>query len=153
VENERLQQYIRALRAHSQQLSAGQVVQHLGPYAGDDVSAQLAANLGLPARLTHSGDSSRPHYSSISHGYEASSFPAITVVEDDGDSEPRRKKANFLVTRSAYGTNILYFPSSSKNHSVASSIYAILAVALIPRNGERWTYHLCLGTCLLITLL
>jgi hypothetical protein len=94
VENERLQQHIRALRAHSQQISAGQAAQHLGPYAADDVSAQFAANLGLPARSTSGGDPSRPHYSSISHGYEAGSFP--TVLEDDGDSEPRRKKAMFL---------------------------------------------------------
>ncbi|KAH9981536.1 hypothetical protein BGW80DRAFT_1162376 [Lactifluus volemus] len=91
VENERLQQHIRVLRAHSQQVSAGQVTQHLDPYAADDMSAQLAANLGLPARSTLGGDPSRPHYSSISHGYEAGNFPA--VLEDDGDSEPRRKKA------------------------------------------------------------
>ncbi|KAH9998174.1 hypothetical protein BJV74DRAFT_877267 [Russula compacta] len=93
LENERLQQHISALRAHSQQLSATQVAQHMGSYTGDDLSAQLAANLGLPTRSTLGGDSSRPHYSSMPHGYEASAnLPAISVLDDDGDGEPRRKK-------------------------------------------------------------
>jgi len=93
VENERLQQHITALRAHSEQLSATQSVQHMGTYTGDDLSAQLAADLGFPARSTIGGDSSRSHYSSMPQGYEAGgSFPAISVPEDDGDAEPRRKK-------------------------------------------------------------
>ena len=90
VENERLQQHIRALR--TQELSATPSAQHMGPYPGDDMSAQLAANLGFPARANLSGEPSRSYYASIPHGYEADSFPPITVLEDDGDSEPRRKK-------------------------------------------------------------
>jgi hypothetical protein len=96
VENERLQQHISTLRAHSQQLSAPHAAQHMGSYStGDDLSAQLAANLGLPTRSTiDGGDSSRPsHYSSLSHGYEpGGGFPAISSLEDEGDIEPRRKK-------------------------------------------------------------
>jgi hypothetical protein len=148
VENERLQQHIRVLRAHSQQISAGQVAQHLGPYPADDMSAQLAANLGLPARSTLSGDPSRPHYSSISHGYEAGSFPA--VLEDDGDSEPRRKKAIFL--RPDLHVVLIRSLFSLKNHLVASSTYAIHVAALTPRNGERYSCQLCLCVCLLISL-
>ena len=90
VENERLQQHIRALR--TQELSATSSAQHMGPYPGDDMSAQLAANLGFPTRPSLSGEPSRSYYASIPHGYEADSFPPITVLEDDGDSEPRRKK-------------------------------------------------------------
>lgn len=94
VENERLQQHISTLRAHSQQLSATHAVQHMGSYTGDDLSAQLTANLGLPARPTIGADSSRPHYS-VPHGYESGGgFP--TALEDDGDSEPRRKKVSHL---------------------------------------------------------
>lgn len=34
------------------------------------------------------------------HGYEASAnLPAISVLDDDGDGEPRRKKVNRLATR------------------------------------------------------
>jgi len=90
VENERLQQHISTLRAHSQQLSATHAAQHMRAYSGDDLPSQLTANLGLPARPTVGADSSRPHYS-MPHGYESGSgFP--TALEDDGDSEPRRKK-------------------------------------------------------------
>jgi len=93
VENERLQQHISALRAHSQQLSATQLVSDMGPYAGNNLSTQLAANLGFTARPTLGGDSSRPHYLPMAHGYEASgSFSGIPVLDDDGDTEPRRKK-------------------------------------------------------------
>jgi len=90
IENERLQQHIRALRA--QELAATQSVQHIGSYPDDDLSAQLAANLGFPARPTVGGDPSRSYYASLPHGYEARSFPPITVLEDDEDVEPRRKK-------------------------------------------------------------
>jgi hypothetical protein len=96
VENERLQQHISTLRAHSQELSATHAAQHMGSYTSDDLSAQLAANLGLPTRSTIGGDSSRSHYS-LSHGYEpAGGFPAISSLEDEGDSEPRRKKVCHL---------------------------------------------------------
>ncbi|KAH9997483.1 hypothetical protein BJV77DRAFT_1065110 [Russula vinacea] len=92
VENERLQQHISTLRAHSQQLSTTHAAQHMGSYTGDDLSAQLTTNLGLPARSTIGADSSRQHYS-IPHGYESGGgFPAISAIEDDGDAEPRRKK-------------------------------------------------------------
>ncbi|KAH9079162.1 hypothetical protein EDB83DRAFT_2341012 [Lactarius deliciosus] len=90
VENERLQQHIRALR--TQELSVTPSAQHMGPYPSDDMSAQLAANLGFPPRPTLGGDPSRSYYASIPHGYEAGTFPPITVLEDDGDAEPRRKK-------------------------------------------------------------
>ena len=102
VENERLQQHISTLRAHSQQLSAthAHAAQQMGSYStGDDLSAQLAANLGLPTRSTiDGGDSSRSsHYSSLSHGYEpGGGFPAMSSLEDEGDVEPRRKKARHL---------------------------------------------------------
>jgi hypothetical protein len=148
VENERLQQHIRVLRAHSQQVSAGQVTQHLGPYAADDMSAQLAANLGLPARSTLGGDPSRPHYSSISHGYEAGNFPA--VLEDDGDSEPRRKKA--ILLRTDLHVVLIRSLFSSENHLVASSIYAIHVAAPTLRNGERYSCQFCLCVYLLISL-
>ena len=114
IENERLQQHIRALRAHSQQISAGQVTQHLGSYAVDDMSAQLAVNLGLPARSTLSADSSRPHYPSIPHVYEAGGCPAITMLDDDGDSEPRRKKAILLATQSAHFTDTFILSPAKK---------------------------------------
>jgi hypothetical protein len=110
VENERLQRHISALRAHSQQLSATQVIQDMGPYAGDNLSTQLAANLGFAARSTLGGDSSRPHYLPMAHGYEASSgFSGIPVLDDDGDTEPRRKKVNRLMIRfeSAIGLTLL----------------------------------------------
>jgi len=92
VENERLQQHLSALRAHSQRLSATQSAQHMASYAGDDLPAQLATNLGLPSRSTLSGDSSRPQYS-MPHGYEAGGdFPTTSSLDDDGDAERRRKK-------------------------------------------------------------
>jgi len=95
VENERLQQHLNVLRAHSQQLSATQSAQHMGSYAGDELSAQMSTNLGLPPRSAHGRDLSRPHYSA-SHGYEAGAsggaFPTIASPEDEGDAEPRRKK-------------------------------------------------------------
>lgn len=100
VENERLQQHISTLRAHSQQLSATHAAQHMSPYTGDDLSAQLTANLGLPARPIIGADSSRPHYST-SHGYESSgAFP--TALEEDGDSEPRRKKVSHLTQAACF---------------------------------------------------
>ncbi|KAI9458016.1 hypothetical protein F5148DRAFT_1221423 [Russula earlei] len=93
VENERLQQHVSALRAHSQRLSAAQVTQHMGQYPGEDLSTQLAPDIGFIARSTPGGDSSHPHYSSMPHGYEASSgFTTNSNLEDDEDSEPRRKK-------------------------------------------------------------
>ena len=97
LENERLQQHISTLRAHSQQLSTTHAVQHMGSYTSDDLSAQLAANLGLPTRSTiGGGDSSRSHYS-LPHGYEpGGGFTAISSVEDEGDAEPRRKKVCHL---------------------------------------------------------
>jgi hypothetical protein len=97
LENERLQQHISTLRAHSQQLSTTHAAQHMGSYTGDDLSAQLAANLGLPTRSTiDGGDSSRSHYS-LPHGYEpGSGIPAISSLEDEGDAEPRRKKVRHL---------------------------------------------------------
>jgi hypothetical protein len=96
VENERLQQHISTLRAHSQQLSTTHAAQHMVSYTGEDLSAQLTANLGLPARSTIGADSSRQHYS-IPHGYEpGGGFPAISAIEDDGDAEPRRKKVSHL---------------------------------------------------------
>src|SRR5712675_1279477 len=89
VENERLQQHISALRAHSQQLSTTQVVQDMGQYTGDNLSTRLAANLGFAARSTLGGDSSRPHYLPIAHGYEASSsFSGIPVLDDARATEP-----------------------------------------------------------------
>jgi hypothetical protein len=94
VENERLQQHISTLRAHSQQLSATHAAQHMSSYTDDDLSAQLTANLGLPVRPTIGADSLQPHYS-MPHGYESGGgFP--TAPEDDGDSEPRRKKVSHL---------------------------------------------------------
>ncbi|KAH9030619.1 hypothetical protein EDB85DRAFT_1866328 [Lactarius pseudohatsudake] len=78
VENERLQQHIRALR--TQEAVRDTVCATYGT---------LAANLGFPPRPTLGGD---PYYASIPHGYEAGTFPPITVLEDDGDAEPRRKK-------------------------------------------------------------
>lgn len=90
VENERLQQHIRALR--TQELSATPSAQHMGTYPGDDMTAQLAANLGFPTRPSLGGEPSRSYYASIPHGYEVGSFPPITLLEDDGDAEPRRKK-------------------------------------------------------------
>ena len=98
VENERLQQHLNVLRAHSQQLSATQSAQHMGSYTGDELPSQMATNLGLPARSTHGRDLSRPHYSA-SHGYDAGpsgAFPSTSSLspEDDGDAEPRRKKVN-----------------------------------------------------------
>ncbi|KAI0306795.1 hypothetical protein B0F90DRAFT_1622969 [Multifurca ochricompacta] len=100
VENERLQQHIRALRAHSQQLSAAQAVQHMAPYPSDDLTAQLSTstNLGLPARPTPNRDPSRPYYSTPQN-YEAGGFPAVAALEDDGDVEPRRKKANYIYSQ------------------------------------------------------
>jgi hypothetical protein len=96
IENERLQQHINTVRDHSQQLSATHAAQHLSSYPGDDLPAQLTANLGLPARPTISADSSRPHYS-MPHGYESvGGFSALSALEDDGDSEPRRKKVSHL---------------------------------------------------------
>ena len=92
VENERLQQHLSVLRAHSQQLSATQSALQMGSYAGDDLSAQLAANLGgLPSRSTLGGDLPRAHYS-MPHGYEAGAALPASSLEDDGDAEPRRKK-------------------------------------------------------------
>jgi hypothetical protein len=70
----------------------------MGSYTGDDLSAQLAANLGLPTRPTiDGGDSSRSHYS-LPHGYESGGGfpPAISSLEDEGDAEPRRKKVRHL---------------------------------------------------------
>ena len=96
IENERLQQHINTVRDHSQQLSATHAAQHLSSYPGDDLPAQLTANLGLPARPTICADSSRPHYS-MPHGYESvGGFSALSALEDDGDSEPRRKKVSHL---------------------------------------------------------
>ena len=101
LENERLQQHISTLRAHSQQqLSATHAApQHMGSYTGDDLSAQLAANLGLPSTRStiDGGDSSRSHYP-LPHGYEpgGGGFPAISSLEDEGDAEPRRKKVRHL---------------------------------------------------------
>jgi len=71
----------------------------MGSYTGDDLSAQLAANLGLPTRSTNGGgDSSRSHYSLPPHGYEpGGGFPAISSLEDEGDAEPRRKKVRHLL--------------------------------------------------------
>jgi hypothetical protein len=98
LENERLQQHVSTLRAHSQQqISATtHAAQLIGSYAGDDLSAQFAANLGLPARssIGSEGDSSRSHYSPLPHGYEpGAGFP---LLEDEGDAEPRRKKVRHL---------------------------------------------------------
>jgi len=95
VENERLQQHLDVLRAHSQQLSATQSAQHVGPYTGDELSAQMGTSLPLPSRsTTHGRDLSRQHYPTP-HGYEAGpsgAFPTVSSLEDDGDTEPRRKK-------------------------------------------------------------
>jgi hypothetical protein len=97
VENERLQQHLSALRAHSQRLSATQSAQHVGSYSGDDLSEQLATNLGLPSHSTLGGDSSRQQYP-MSHGYEAGGDFPTTSLEDDGDAERRRKKViRFLI--------------------------------------------------------
>jgi len=107
LENERLQQHISTLRAHSQQLSGPHAAQHMGSYTGDDLSAQLAANLGLPTRSTtlDGGDSSRSHYS-LPHGYEpGGGFPAISSLEDEGDAEPRRKKLKKSVGGEQYICN------------------------------------------------
>jgi hypothetical protein len=138
VENERLQQHLNVLRAHSQRLSATQSAQHVASYTGDDLSAQLATNnLGLPSRSTRGGDSSRPQYS-MSHEYEAGGdFPTISP-EDDGDAERRRKKVNrFHQTNS----RCFFFTHdalpSSKNHLVGSNIFATRVVAQILQNGER----------------
>jgi hypothetical protein len=97
LENERLQQHISTLRAHSHQMSATHAAQVMGSYAGDDLSAQLAANLGLPTRSTIGGaDSSRSHYP-LPPGYEpGGGFPALSPLEDEGDAEPRRKKVRHL---------------------------------------------------------
>jgi hypothetical protein len=98
LENERLQQHLSTLRAHSQQPSTTHAAQHMGSYTSDDLSTQLAANLGLPARSTAvaSADSSRSHYS-LPPGYEpGGGFPAISSLEDEGDAEPRRKKVRHL---------------------------------------------------------
>ncbi len=70
LENERLQHHISTLRAHSHQLSATHPAQHMISYTGDDLTAQLTANLGLPTRST--------------------------IVEDEGDTEPRRKKVRHV---------------------------------------------------------
>jgi len=70
----------------------------MGSYTGDDLSAQLAANLGLPSTRSTigGGDSSLSHYS-LPHGYEpGSGFPAVSSLEDEGDAEPRRKKVRHL---------------------------------------------------------
>ncbi len=96
LENERLQHHISTLRAHSHQLSATHPAQHMISYTGDDLTAQLTANLGLPTRSTIGGDSSRSHYS-LPHGYESGGgFPAISSLEDEGDTEPRRKKVRHV---------------------------------------------------------
>lgn len=143
VENERLQQHLNVLRAHSQQLSATQPAQHMGSYAGDELSAQMSTTLGLPPRSTHGRDLSRPHYSA-SHGYEAGAsgaFPTISSPEDEGDAEPRRKKVNRLITQAHVTFSSDTLPSP-KNHSVATSIFAIRVAVRIPRNGERYAHHL-----------
>jgi hypothetical protein len=70
----------------------------MGSYTGDDLSAQLAANLGLPSTRStiDGGDSSRSHYP-LPHGYEpGAGFPPISSLEDEGDAEPRRKKVRHL---------------------------------------------------------
>jgi hypothetical protein len=97
AENERLQKHINTLRAHSQQLSTTHAAQLMGSYTSGDLSAQLAANLGLSSRSTIGGaDSSRSHYP-LPHGYEPDGgFPAISSLEDEGDTEPRRKKVRHL---------------------------------------------------------
>jgi len=109
VENERLQQHISTLRAHhTQQQSATHASQLMGSYTGDDLSAQLAANLGLPARSTNgNADSSRSHYSLPPHGYgePGGGFPAISSLEDEGDAEPRRKKLKKSVGGEQYICN------------------------------------------------
>jgi hypothetical protein len=119
LENERLQQHISTLRAHSQQLSATHATQHMGSYTGDDLSAQLAANLGLPTRSTiDGGDSSRSHYS-LPHGYESGGgFPAISSLEDEGDAEPRRKKVRPLNDL----TSVACFPDTSSCSQLKKSV-------------------------------
>ena len=125
----------------------------MGSYTSDELSAQMATNLGLQSRSSHGRDISRPHYST-SHGYEAvasGAFPTISSLEDDGDAEPRRKKVNRLSTQ----THVSFGPDtlpSSKNHSVATSIFAIRVVARIPQNGERYAHYLDLFDWPLITL-
>jgi len=154
VENERLQKHLNVLRAHSQQLSATQSAQHMGPYAGDDLSAQMATSLPLPSRSTQGRDLSRQHYST-SHGYEAGAsgaFPTVSSLEDDGDTEPRKKKVKRLTTR-AHVTVSPDILSSPKSHSVVTSIFAIRAAARIPQNGERYARHLDLFSLLFDWLL
>ncbi|KAH9956743.1 hypothetical protein BC827DRAFT_1313978 [Russula dissimulans] len=69
----------------SQQLSATQVIQDMGPYAGDNLSTQLAANLGFAVRLTLGRDLSQPHYLPMVLGYKASTVflasPYLTTME------------------------------------------------------------------------
>ena len=133
VENERLQQHVRALR--TREISATPSTQHMGPYPTDDMSAQLAANLGFPTRPTLGGEPSRSYYASIPHGYEAGGFPPITVLEDDGDTEPRRKKVS--LPRLLRGILLTRFLRSSRNHSVVTRIFVTHVGAQTPPSGER----------------
>jgi hypothetical protein len=132
VENERLQQHIRALR--TQELSATPSAQHMGSYPSDDMTAQLAANLGFPTRSSLGGEPSRSYYPSIPHGYEVGSFPPITLLEDDGDAEPRRKKVTAQPLRSTLLTGVF---RSSRNHSVVIHISVTHVDALTLQSGER----------------
>lgn len=133
IENERLQQHIRTLR--TQEMSATSSAQHMGSYSSDDISAQLAANLGFPARPTLGGEPSRSYYASIPHGYDAGSFPPIAVLEDDGDAEPRRKKVS--LPQLLRGILLTHLFCSSRNHSVVTRIFVTHVDALIPLSGER----------------
>jgi hypothetical protein len=144
IENERLQQHLSTLRAHSQQTSATHAAQVMGSYTGDDLSAHIAANLGLPTRPTIGGgdSSSRSQHYPLPHGYEpGGAFSDIASLEDEGDAEPRRKKVRHLHHLTSIACCHDTFVPSSKSLSGANSIFAILAVGLIPQNGERQTRH------------